>query len=131
LLARFKANQYYFYSEASIEMEGYELVNPDARYTREQVRHIVEYARERHIDVVPCLELYGHLHDLFRIEKFADLGLPRYGDEFDPRNPRILAVIDDLMAQTAKLFPSPWCHVGFDEPWSLGKIGVTPGKDPF
>ena len=30
LLARFKANQYYFYSEASIEFEGYELVNPDA-----------------------------------------------------------------------------------------------------
>ena len=131
LLARFKANQYYFYSEASIELEGYELVNPDGRYTREQVRQIIEYARERHIDVVPCLELYGHLHDLFRVEKFADLGLPRYGDEFDPRNPRVLVVIDDLLAQTAKLFPSPWCHVGFDEPWSLGKIGVTPGKDPF
>ena len=29
LLARFKANQYYFYSEASIEFEGYEVVNPD------------------------------------------------------------------------------------------------------
>jgi hexosaminidase len=131
MLARFKANQYYFYSEASIELEGYELVNPDGRYTREQVRQIVEYARQRHIDVVPCLELYGHLHDLFRVEKFADLGLPRYGDEFDPRNLRVLAVIDDLLAQTAKLFPSPWCHVGFDEPWSLGKIGVAPGKDPF
>lgn len=131
LLARFKANQYYFYSEASIEMQGYELVNPDGRYTREQVEHIVEYARQRHIDVVPCIELYGHLHDLFRVEKFADLALPRYGGEFDPRNPRILAVIDDLMEQTAKIFPSPWCHVGFDEPWSLGKIGVTPGKDPF
>jgi hypothetical protein len=131
LLARFKANQYYFYSEASIELEGYELVNPDGRYTREEVRHIVEYARQRHIDVVPCMELYGHLHDLFRVEKFADLGLPRYGDEFDPRNPRILAVIDDLMAQTGRLFPSRWCHVGFDEPWSLGKIGLTPGKDPY
>jgi hexosaminidase len=131
LLARFKANQYYFYSEACIELEGYELVNPDGRYTREQVRHIIEYARQRHIDVVPCLELYGHLHDLFRVEKFADLGLPRYGDEFDPRNPRILAVIDDILSQTASLFPSPWCHVGFDEPWSLGKIGVTPGKDPY
>jgi hypothetical protein len=131
LLARFKANQYYFYSEASIEYEGYELVNPDARYTRDEVRHVIEYARQRHIDVVPCMELYGHMHDLFRVEKFADLGLPRYGDEFDPRNPRVLAVLDDWVAQTAKLFPSPWYHVGFDEPWSLGKIGVEPGKDPF
>jgi hypothetical protein len=131
LLARFKANQYYFYSEASIEFEGYELVNPDARYTRDQVRRVIEYARQRHIDVVPCMELYGHMHDLFRVEKFADLGLPRYGDEFDPRNPRVLAVLSDWVAQTARLFPSPWYHVGFDEPWSLGKIGVEPGKDPF
>lgn len=131
LLARFKANQYYFYSEASIEFEGYELVNPDARYTRDEVRHIIDYARQRHVDVVPCMELYGHMHDLFRVEKFADLGLPRYGDEFDPRNPRVLAVLSDWVAQTAKLFPSPWYHVGFDEPWSLGKIGMEPGKDPF
>jgi hypothetical protein len=131
LLARFKANQYCFYSEASIEFTGYELVNPDGRYTRDEVRHIIEYARQRHIDVVPCMELYGHMHDLFRVEKFADLGLPRYGDEFDPRNPRVLAVLDDWVAQTAGLFPSPWYHVGFDEPWSLGKVGMQPGKDPF
>ena len=131
LLARFKANQYYFYSEASIAFAGYELVNPEARYTRDEVRRVIEYARQRHVDVVPCMELYGHLHDLFRVEKFADLGLPRYGDEFDPRNPRVLAALSDWVAQTAKLFPSPWYHVGFDEPWSLGKIGVEPGKDPF
>lgn len=131
LLARFKANQYFFYSELSIALEGYELVNPDGRYTREEVRRVIEYARQRHIDVVPCGELYGHMHDLFRVEKFQDLGLPRYGDEFDPRNPRVMAVLDDLLDQTSKLFPSPWFHVGFDEPWSLGRIGVTPGKDPY
>lgn len=132
LLARFKANQYYFYTEASIAYAGYEAVNPGAaRYTREEVRQVIEYARQRHMDVVPCMELYGHMHDLFRVEKFADLGLPRYGDEFDPRNPRVLAVLDDWVAQTARLFPSPWYHVGFDEPWSLGKIGTEPGKDPF
>ena len=131
LMARFKINQYYFYSEASIEFEGYEVVNPNGRYTREEVRHVIEYARQRHIDVVPCMELYGHMHNLFRYEKYADLGLPRYGGEFDPRNPRMYAVLDDWIEQTAKLFPSPWYHVGFDEPWSLGKIGVVPGKDPF
>jgi hypothetical protein len=131
LMARFKANQYYFYSEASIEFEGYDVVNPNGRYSREQVRHVIEYARQRHIDVVPCMELYGHMHNLFRFEKYADLGLPRYGGEFDPRNPRMYEVLDNWIEQTAKLFPSPWYHVGFDEPWSLGKIGVVPGKDPF
>ncbi len=130
-LARFKANQYYFYSEATIELDGYSIVNPEGRYTRDEIRHIIDYARERHVDVVPCLELYGHLHDIFRMEQFADLSLPRYGREFDPRNPRMMQVLDDLVAQTAKLFTSPWYHVGFDEPWALGKIGTTQGADPF
>ena len=70
-LARWKGNQYYFYSELSIELKGYPLINPGARYTQEQVRRIIQYARERHVDVVPCLEFYGHLHDLFRIERYA------------------------------------------------------------
>jgi hypothetical protein len=131
LLARFKANQYYFYSEASIEFEGYEVVNPNGRFSRDEVRQVIEYARQRHIDVVPCMELYGHMHNLFRFEKYADLGLPRYGGEYDPRNPRMYEVLDNWIEQTAKLFPGPWYHVGFDEPWSLGKIGVVPGKDPF
>ena len=131
LMARFKANQYYFYSEASIEFEGYDVVNPNGRYSREEVRQVIEYARQRHIDVVPCMELYGHMHNLFRFEKYADLALPRYGGEYDPRNPRMYGVLDNWIEQTAKLFPSPWYHVGFDEPWSLGKIGVVPGKDPF
>jgi hexosaminidase len=131
LLAKFKANQYYFYSEMNVEMEGYELVNPDARFTRDDIKKIVEYAHQRHMDVVPCTELYGHMHDLFRVEKFSDLGLPQYGDEFDPRNPRVMAVMDDLLNQNMKLFGSPWIHVGFDEPWSLGKIGMVEGKDPF
>src|ERR1035438_1920249 len=108
LLPGFKANQYYFYSEASIEYEGYEVVNPDARYTRDEVRRGIEYARQRHVDVVPCMELYGHMHDLFRVEKFADLLPPRRQDQFDPRNPPVLAVLEDAAAQTAKLFPSPW-----------------------
>ncbi len=131
LLARYKANQYFFYSELNIEYDGFELVNPEGRYTQEEVRHVIDYARRRHIDVVPCMELYGHMHDLFRVEAFADAGLPRYGDEFDPRSSHAFELMDSLLDQTLRLFPSPWCHVGFDEPWSLGKIGLTAGKDPF
>ncbi len=130
-LARFKANQYYFYSEASVELDGYALVNPDGRYSQEEMRRIIGYARQRHVDVVPCLELYGHLHDLFRVQRFSTLALPRYGREFDPRNPGVLEVLDDLVDQTTRLFPSSWYHIGFDEPWALGKIGKVPGTDPF
>lgn len=133
-LARWKANQYYFYSEANIELAGYSLINLGARYTKQQIRQIINYARERHIDVVPCMELYGHLHDLFRVERYADLAALPHGGEINPRNPKVQALLHDWVEQLTALFPSPWFHVGMDEPWELEKAGgpaagaVEPGK---
>ena len=133
-LARFKANQYYFYSEASIEVKGYSLVNPGGRYPQAQVRRIIEYARERHVDVVPCMEFFGHMHDLFRVERYSELAPLPYGGEFNPRHPQTRKVLEDWIGQMATLFPSPWFHIGFDEPWALEQIGsqaaggVPPGK---
>lgn len=131
-LARFKANQYYFYSEAAIELKGYPLLNPRARYGREQIRRIVAYARERHIDVVPCVELFGHLHDLLRIERYAGLGAAGHGRDLNPRNPQVEALLKDWIAQFSALFPSPWFHAGLDEPFELYALGssATGGVPP-
>ncbi len=128
-LARWKANQYYFYSEASIELKGFPLLNPRARYRQEQVRRIIEYARLRHIDVVPCLEYYGHLHDLFRVERYADTAVLPHGGDLNPRHPGTDALVKDWIAQMAALFPSPWFHVGLDEPFELASVAAA-GTDP-
>src|SRR5690242_7848122 len=94
-LARWKANQYYFYSEASIELDGYPLLNPGGRFSKAQVARIVAYGRERHIDVIPFLELYGHLHDLLRVELYSDLGAYPHAAELDPTNPKATALLAD------------------------------------
>jgi hexosaminidase len=124
-LARWKGNQYYFYSELSIELKGYPLINPGGRYTQEQVRRIIAYARERHVDVVPCLEFFGHLHDLFRIERYANLAALPHGGDLNPRNPEMQRMLSDWVDQMAALFPSPWFHIGLDEPWELERAGVA------
>jgi hexosaminidase len=131
-LTRWKANQYFFYSEASIELKGHPLLNPAARFTQDEVRRIVAYGRERHIDVVPCVELYGHLHDLFRLEKYAGLAPLRYGGEFDPRNPAALLMIGDWVRQLVNIFPSPFFHIGMDETYELERVAspATGGPDP-
>jgi hypothetical protein len=133
-MARWKANQYYFYNEANIELRGYPLLNPDARFTQDQIRQIIAYGRERHIDVIPCLELYGHLHDLFRIEKYADLADFPHGGEFNPSNPKVKALLSDWVDQFVQLFPSAFVHIGFDETYQIEKAakqegaGVTPAR---
>jgi hypothetical protein len=134
LLARFKGNEYFFYSEADIALDGYPLPNPQARFTKAQVRQIIAYGRERHIEIVPALELFGHLHDLFRIEKYSDLADFPHGGEFNPANPKVKLVLRDWVSQLADLFPSPFVDIGFDETFSIQKAaeqqgaGATPVK---
>lgn len=118
-LARWKTNQYFFYSEASIELEGYPLLMANARFTKEQVKDIIAYAKTRHIDVVPNMELYGHLHDLFKLEHYSDLSVTEYGGEFKPKDPRVKVLLNDWITQISKLFPSPFFHIGFDETWVI------------
>lgn len=118
-LARWKANQYYLYSEASIELEGYPLLNPAGRLSKDEVRRIVNYGRARHIDVIPNLELYAHLHDLFRVEEYSQLSDLPHGVEFDPSNPAVMALLDNWISQLADLFPSPFINIGFDETFQI------------
>ena len=127
-LARWKSNQYYFYNEANIELAGYPLLNPEARFTRQQIASIVAYARERHIDVVPCLELYGHLHDFFRIEKYSSLADFPHGGEFNPRNPRVMQLLADWVDQFSAMFPSPFVHIGFDETAQIEQAAAKQGR---
>ena len=79
----------------------------------------------------PTAELYGHLHDVFRIERYADLSLTPHSGEINPRNERTQALVADWVQQIAALFPSPWMHIGFDEPWELERAGaLLGGVDP-
>jgi hypothetical protein len=134
LLAHWKGNQYLLYSEANIELDGYPLLNPQARFTKDQIRQIIAYGRQRHIDIVPAVELYGHLHDLFRIEKYSDLADFPHGGEFNPTNPKVKTLLRDWISQLADLFPSPFVDIGFDETFSIQKAaeqagaGATPVK---
>ena len=129
LLARFKSNQYYLYSEANLQLDGYPLLNPHARFTKDQVREIIAYARQRHIDVVPAVELYGHLHDLFRIERYSELADFPHGGEFDPSNPKVKALLQDWVSQLAALFPSPFVDIGFDETFAIEKAANRAGAN--
>ena len=125
-LAFWKTNQFYLYSETNIELDGFPLLSPKARLSKAQVRELIAYARERFIDVVPCLELYGHLHDLAKIERYSELGETPHGGEIDPRNPKAQELVRNWVDQFTELFPSPFFHVGMDETYELGKM---PGRE--
>lgn len=123
-LAQWKTNQYYFYNEVSIELDGYEQMNYKQAYSKSEIREIIAYGRERHMDVIPFVAFYGHLHDLLKLEKYAGNAIGHYGHELDPRQPGVQGMLADWIRQYADLFPSPFIHVGFDETWETNRIGL-------
>ena len=129
-LARWKVNQYYFYAETNVELKGYPLLNAGARYSHEQIRRIVAYAKERHVDVVPTFEFCGHLHDMFRLETYAGLAAIPHGGDLLPTNPEGRRILADWIGQLSALFPSPWFHMGLDEPWELEIASASQGMSP-
>ena len=124
-LSRWKMNQYYFYNEVSIEMKGFPLINYNACYSQEQIRRIVTYARERHMDVIPFVNFYGHLHEMLRLEKYTGLGIGKYGHDLDPNNPGVQILLKDWIKQYTGIFPTPFIHVGFDETWETERLTIV------
>lgn len=118
-LAKWKINQYYFYSETNIELDGYPLLAPEARFTKAEIQEIIDYASSKFIDVVPNINLYGHLHDLFKFEHYADLAITPYGREFNSTTLQRDTIVEDWITQFSIMFKSPFTHVGFDEAWLI------------
>lgn len=93
-------------------------------YTQEQIREVIRYAAERHIEVIPEIDLPGHtsavlaaypsLGCLDKPYKVAD----RWGvirDVICAGNPESLQLFIDVMDEVCELFPAPYIHLGGDE----------------
>lgn len=80
-------------------------------FTTDEIRQIVAYADERHIMVVPEIEMPGHAGSEARAypEYFDDQG------RFNPGNPKTYDFIRGVLTEVAKLFPAPYLHFGGDE----------------
>jgi hexosaminidase len=92
-------------------------------YTQDQIRHIVQYASERMITVIPEIEMPGHCQEM--IAAYPELaskdtttevmtvwgGTDHILNPFPPTFRFLEKVLDETMA----LFPSAYIHVGGDE----------------
>ena len=96
-------------------------------YTAADVKEILAYAAERHIRVIPEIELPGHAYAALgsypalacfpeRIKAGAaadDWGIIR--DVFCMGNDETVRFLEDVLDYVCELFPSPIIHIGGDE----------------
>ncbi len=93
-------------------------------YTQEEVKEVVEYARQRFVTVVPEIEMPGHA--LAALSAYPELGCTggsyqaatRWGvfeDVFCAGNEQTFRFVDEVLSEVCALFPGPYIHIGGDE----------------
>ena len=93
-------------------------------YTQDQIREIVAYAASKGIDVIPEIDLPGHM--LAAISAYPELGCTggpyevwtRWGvsdDVLCAGNEAIYTFLEDVLTEVCELFPYEYIHIGGDE----------------
>src|SRR5215471_15537151 len=85
-------------------------------YTQEEVREIVEYARDRGIRVVPEFDMPCHTKSWFQgYPELAGGKNPRQSSAMDPTRESTYKFLSGFIGEMAVLFPDSYLHTGGDE----------------
>ena len=93
-------------------------------YTQDEAREIVAYAAERHITVIPEIDMPGHM--LAALASYPELGCTGgpyqvghywgvYKDVLCVSNERVYQFVEDVLTEIMDIFPSDVIHIGGDE----------------
>ena len=131
-MAAVKMNVLHFYIsddqgyriESKVYPRLHQVASEGLYFTHEQVREMVEYARQRGIRVVPEIDVpghstamiyaYPHLASVVRNYELQDhWGV--FDPTLDPTKPSTYSFLDSLLTEVASLFPDSYFHIGGDE----------------
>ncbi|MEO6893456.1 MAG: beta-N-acetylhexosaminidase, partial [Ginsengibacter sp.] len=89
-------------------------------YTQDQMRDIIKYAAARHIEIIPELDMPGHMMAAIKIFPWLSCtGAPGQGEIFSvplcPCKETTYEFAENVYKEIFKLFPSKYVHIGGDE----------------
>lgn len=117
-----KMNMHSFYMEHTFRSEQHPLIGPEGgSLTPAEIKDLVAYARNYHVELVPEQQTFGHLHKALRLEKYAELAETPYGDVLSPQQAGSYRLVADLYKELDQLFPGQFFHIGADETFELGE----------
>lgn len=121
---RIEIDKYPKLTEVGAWRKGDDGVMYGGYYTKDDIREVVAYAAERHIVVVPEIEMPGHaMAALASYPELSCTGGPFevpstwgvFKDIYCAGNDSVFVFLKDVLNEVMDLFPSPWIHIGGDE----------------
>ena len=104
---------------------GEDVIYGPYAYTPEQIKEVVAYAKERHIEVIPEIDMPGHMvaaihaYPEFSTSDSYDHVIWNTGgvskDVLDVSNPKVIEFVKDVIDVLAEYFPYEQIHLGGEE----------------
>ena len=102
----------------------YDTVRYGGYYTQDRIRDIIRYAADRHITIVPEIDMPGHMQALLSVypelgctggpyEAWKGWGISR--EVLCAGNDSVFGIIKDVLDEVVDLFPGEYIHIGGDE----------------
>lgn len=124
------------YTEDTVKIEGLPYFGyMRGGYTEDEIREIDDYADSFGIELVPCIECYGHM------ERYliwpAATKIKDTPSVLMAREPETIAFLDKWIGTVSRLFRSRKIHIGMDEAHDMGrgrfmdKHGYVPSFELF
>ncbi len=85
-------------------------------YTQDDIREILEYARQHYITVIPEIEMPSHSEEvLAAYPQLSCSGEPYKNSDFCVGNEETFMFLENVLTEVMELFPSEYIHIGGDE----------------
>lgn len=85
-------------------------------YTQEEVKDIIAYAAERHITIIPEIELPSHSEEVLAVyPELSCTGVPYKHSDFCVGNEKTFEFLEGVFDEVIDLFPGQMIHLGGDE----------------
>ncbi|MDQ2817024.1 MAG: family 20 glycosylhydrolase [Candidatus Eremiobacteraeota bacterium] len=86
-----------------------------AYYSEPEIKEVVEYARRRHVAIVPEIEMPGHSAAAIAAYPWLACGQFLQGADTLCRTQRTFTFVDYALNAVMRIFPGPYVHIGGDE----------------
>ena len=85
-------------------------------YTQEQLRDLVAYAQERHITIIPEIEMPSHSEEVLAVyPELSCSHVPYKESDFCIGNEQTFEFLENVLTEVMDIFPSEYIHIGGDE----------------
>jgi hypothetical protein len=121
-LAEYKLNMLGLYLEHVFPFRESPLVAPEGTgITVASIRRLGAYAKQYHVDLVPEQQTFGHLHQMLKLEMYADMAETPHGSVLAVESESGYRWIGKAAEELAHAFPSHFLNIGGDETLELGQ----------